>query len=121
VTFTAEQTFAALLQAIRPDAVNGRWERGYEWAMENVRRILCQHRLDHSPERNLAIVEPAIRAWLAQGPDYDSQAYIDGCTVGQETIRNILDGDRGEVLSQLEDAATTATRLYTAAQQERTD
>jgi hypothetical protein len=63
VTFTAEQTFAALLQAIRPDAVNGRWERGYEWAMDSVRRILGQHRLDHSPERNLAIVEPAIRAW----------------------------------------------------------
>ncbi|MDX3165908.1 hypothetical protein PV516_19160 [Streptomyces scabiei] len=115
--FTAEQTFAALLQAIRPDAVNGRWERGYEWAMDNVRKILVQYRLDGSPQRNLERVEPAIRTWLDAGPDYDSQAYIDGCVVGQETIRNILDGDRGEILSQLQDAATTATRLYTEVQQ----
>ncbi|QKV98328.1 hypothetical protein HUT19_42185 (plasmid) [Streptomyces sp. NA02950] len=115
--FTAEQIFAALYQALRPDAVNGRWERGYEWAMECVRKILVQYRLDGSPEHNLKVVEPAIREWLDAGPDYDSQAYNDGCAVGQQTIRSILDGDRDEILSQLQDAATTATRLYAQAQQ----
>ncbi|WP_333745586.1 hypothetical protein [Streptomyces sp. IBSBF 2950] len=115
--FTPEQIFAALYQAIRPDAVNGRWERGYEWAMDSVRRILVQHRLDGSAERNLKVVEPAIREWLDAGPDYDSQAYNNGCEVGQQTIRSILDGDRGEILSQLQDAADAATRLYAQAQQ----
>ncbi|GAA1111967.1 hypothetical protein [Streptomyces javensis] len=115
--FTAEQTFAALYQAVKPDFVGNRWERGYAWAMDSVRDILGKYRLDGSAESRLAVVEPAIREWLAAGPDRDSQEYNDGCLTGQDTIRGILDGDPEEVLSQLEDAAEAAQKLYAEARQ----
>ncbi|MFF2571100.1 hypothetical protein [Streptomyces sp. NPDC058084] len=119
-TFTAEETFAALYQAVKPDFVGDRFDRGYAWAMDSVRAILGRHRLDKSDERNLTVVEPAIREWLDKGPDRDSEDYDRGCESGQEAIRLILDGDPDEVLSHLEDAARNAARLLASAQQRTT-
>lgn len=115
-TFTPEQTFAALYQAIKPTFVGDRWDRGYAWATDSVRSILAKYRLDGTDEKNLAVVEPAIRAWLDEGPDHDSEDYDRGCETGQQTIRDILDGVPEEVLSQLQDAAEAAAKFYAAAQ-----
>ncbi|MEU2453964.1 hypothetical protein ABZ605_28275 [Streptomyces sp. NPDC012765] len=117
MTFTPEQTFAALYQAIKPEPATDRYDRGYAWAMDSVRRILAAHRLHGSAEHNLATVEPVIQAWLDEGPDYDSKDYNQGCAAGQHTIMQILDGNHDEVLSQLEDAARDSTRLFAAAKE----
>ncbi|MFJ2752703.1 hypothetical protein [Streptomyces sp. NPDC087297] len=114
--FTPEQIFAALHQAIRPDSATDRFDRGYAWAMDSVRRILAGHRLHGSAEHNLATIEPVIRAWLEEGPDYDSKDYNEGCAAGQRAISDILDGVDDEIISQLEDAARDYSRLLAAAQ-----
>ncbi|WP_435245043.1 hypothetical protein [Streptomyces tendae] len=119
-TFTAEETFAALYQALKPQYVGDRFERGYAWAMDSARAVLGRHRLDGDDAKNLATVTPALRAWLAEGPDRDSQDYNRGCEAGQETIRLILDGDPDEILSHLEDAARDHAKLLAAAQQRTT-
>ncbi|MCZ0983840.1 hypothetical protein O1L60_44565 [Streptomyces diastatochromogenes] len=119
-TFTAEEIFAALYQALKPDYVGDRFERGYAWATDSVRTILGKYRLDGSAERNLAVVAPAIREWLDKGPDRDSEDYNRGCEAGQEAIRLILDGDPDEVLSHLEDAARDAAKLLASARQRTT-
>lgn len=113
--FTPEQILAALDEATRPDYVSCRYDRGVAWANGNARQIMARYVLDGTPEQNLARVDKAIREWLAEGPDYDSQDYISGCEDGQRTIRDILDGDTGEVLDALESAADRANRLYLAA------
>ncbi|MFF9204380.1 hypothetical protein ACF1AE_21675 [Streptomyces sp. NPDC014986] len=117
-SFSAEQKFAALYQAIKPEHVGDRFDRGYAWAMESVRRILAGHRLDGTDAKNLATVEPAIRAWLYKGPDYDSAEYNRGCRAGQDAIRAILDGDDDEICSQLEDAARAYARLLPVPQED---
>ncbi|MEV1042959.1 hypothetical protein AB0J01_41325 [Streptomyces sp. NPDC050204] len=88
--------------------------------MESVRTIVTNSRPDGSDEKNLAPVEPTIRAWLDDGPDRDNKDYNRGCEVGQEVIRLILDGDPDEVPSHLEDAARTAAKLLASAQQRTT-
>ncbi|MER6253643.1 hypothetical protein ABT224_20035 [Streptomyces sp. NPDC001584] len=115
--FTPEQIFAALHQAIKPDHATDRFEDGYAWAMDSVRRIVANHRLHGSDKQNLTTVEPAIRAWLDDGPDYDSKDYNDGCVAGQRAIRDILDGVDDEIISQLEDAARDYGRLLAAAKE----
>lgn len=119
-TFTPEEIFAALYQALKPEYVGDRFERGYAWATDSVRTILGKYRLDGSDERNLAAVTPAIREWLDKGPDYDSEDYNRGCEAGQEAIRLILDGDPDEILSHLEDAARDTANLLASARQRTT-
>ncbi|MFI0156257.1 hypothetical protein [Streptomyces lydicus] len=113
--FTAEQILAALEEAVRPDYVSCRYDRGVAWANLNARQIMNRTALDKTPEQNLATVEKALREWLADGPDYDCQDYVSGCEDGQRTIRDILDGDVGEVLDALESASSRTSRLYLAA------
>ncbi|MFZ3475289.1 hypothetical protein ACODT3_42715 [Streptomyces sp. 4.24] len=115
--FTPEQIFAALHQATKPDHATSRFEDGYAWAMDGVRRIIANHWLHGSAKQNLAVVEPPIRAWLDDGPDYDSKDYNEGCAAGQRAIRDILEGVDDEIISQLEDAARDYTRLLAAAQE----
>ncbi|MER0443077.1 hypothetical protein ABR738_00550 [Streptomyces sp. Edi4] len=118
--FSAEETLAALRQAMQPEHIGNRFDRGYAWAMDGARTIVGRHRPDASDAKTLAAVTPALRDWLDEGPDYDSHDYNRGCEAGQEAIRLILDGDPDEIISHLEDAARTAIQLLNIAQQRTT-
>ncbi|MFB7378099.1 hypothetical protein ACFC6U_01925 [Kitasatospora purpeofusca] len=111
---TAEMVLAALAEFARPEPVTCRYEQGVDWAASAVRRAVADHRLWKGPDNDLRIVEPALRAWLAGGPDYDSKDYNRGCEAGQEIVRLILDRVPEAIFDYLDDAARRSARLAAA-------
>ncbi|WP_331727450.1 hypothetical protein OG871_40490 (plasmid) [Kitasatospora sp. NBC_00374] len=111
MSITAEMVLAALAEFARPDVVHSRFEQGVNWAASAVRRAFAESRLRDGAERDLEAVETLLRAWLAKGPDQDSDDYDRGCEYGQQIIRLLLDRDPVHVFRELDDAATNAVLL----------
>lgn len=105
---------AALDEATRPVARLTRYDQGLDWAAGQARAILVDARINARPGDRAHITQAArqLRAWIAAGPDVDSEEYERGCVDGQAQIARVLDGDRGEIRDLLDDARQRAERLW---------
>lgn len=99
---------AALEEALRPEPVHTRYDRGIDWARRAARQALEAAHFNPTARDALAVADKALRAWLGEGPDSDSEDYDMGCEHGQEQIRLILDGDYSEITDLLDDAKRRA-------------
>lgn len=115
--FSPEITLAALDEVVRPSPRDiGRFGLGNAYAESKARHLMASTHsdLERAP-RDLSAIDKALRAWIADGPDTDTDEYEAGYQHVQEQILLILDSNYATVTEYLDDARERAERLYRAA------
>lgn len=116
ITFTPEQTLAALDEATHPTFESGSqgedYDRGLAWVRGEARRLMYQTPMLGTPAENYATAEKALREWLTLGHGEGSELYIAGVKRGQGIIGYILDGEYTEVVDAISDADLRTESMY---------
>ena len=92
----ARQIRALQARATLSSKANGRFEKGVRDAQLALARILDVH-----PNQGGELYN-ALRAYLAEGPAWDSQDYYDGGESVHSDVEFVLDGDRYAIAELLD-------------------
>ena len=82
------QHLALVARAMFDGPATGRFMKGVRDASNALRKILEEHRDDRDA------LETALRAYLATGPAWDSEAYEEGGECVHSDVQYVLDNDR---------------------------